>query len=625
MVQTLLTPGGVNWPRTSAEPSPAEVRVADWFRERLSRSEDLQGWDLYVRPYINGSVPSMVLVHPRRGIAVYEVVDWEPDTVRLVNETHLRSDGRWLRGLENPFLLVRHYKDQVARFATDIIGKAGYGMTTAGVIFTRGSTKEWRMLSDNFRRDGDSDTLYPVRGPEFLERRGIQEVLPTAIHPSSRWSRPEIVAGLLRTQLEAPSAPIGDRDPLVLDNVQSALVNSNPGATGYRRVRGPAGSGKSLILAERAAVLAGRRHRVLIVCYNITLTSYLRELVHRKLFELVRDISRVESLRRNVVVVNYHEWERNHDCSCLDTGACECRAEHQFDAIMVDEGQDFCPTWWNHLRLCALGHGGEVLFAADATQDIYGRSKYWTDDMMRGAGFRGPWNTLQYSYRVPVPMVQMLRDYVSRFLPGRVAELPEVLQGGLGDLYPVSLRWVQVNQSDSAVGVLRRELQRVCDSLPADHLMSDIVVLFWSHSVGFSTLSNCVPGFPDDAATMLVESCGDSTGCCNKRGIGNKYDRSECVQRRSRPLKLGFPTPRDGIRALTVHSYKGWESKHVVIFVEDVSYDQGEWDGAGLFYVGLTRLMRDRYGSSLTIVSSSRELAEFGCRHFADYQAIGDV
>ncbi len=629
MVQTLLTPDGADWPRTTAEPSPAEQRVVDWFRERLGRGDDLQGWDLYVRPYINGLVPSLVLVHPQRGIAVYEVIDWEPSSVRLIGGTDLEFNGRLLHGLENPFLLVRYYKDQVARFATDIIGKAGYGMTTAGVIFTRGDTHEWRMLSDRFRRDGDSNTLYPVLGPEFLHRRGIQEVLPTAIRPSSRWSRPEVVARLLRAQLEAPSVPADDSDPFVLDDVQSTLVNSDPGVTGYRRVRGPAGSGKSLVLAERAAVLAARRYRVLIVCFNITLTSYLRELVHRKLFELVRDTRRFETLRRNVVVVHYHKWLRDHqwlsdsNCGCLGIGVCNCQPEHKFNAIMVDEGQDFDPEWWNHLRLCALAHGGEVLFAADATQDIYGRSKYWTDETMRGAGFRGAWNTLRYSYRVPVPMVPMLRDYVGSFLPHRVAELPAVSQGGLADLYPVSLKWVQVGQGHNAVDVLRRELQRVCDELPATHSVSDVVVLFSSHSVGFPTLRNCVPRFPDDVATVLVEPCGDVPACCDKPGSGFRHERSECVQRRSVPLKLGFPAPREGLRALTIHSYKGWESKHVVIFVRDVSFDQGGWDGAGLFYVGLTRLARDQHGSSLTIVSSCRDLSEFGRRHFENYEAVG--
>ena len=631
MAQTLVTPDGVDWPHLSAEPNLAERRVADWFRERFIRGDDLQGWAIYERPYINGIVPSLVLVHPQRGIAVYEVVDWEPGSVGLSEGTVLSFDGQPLEGVQNPFLLVRHYKNVVARFATDVIGKAGYGMTTAGVIFTRGSNAEWRKLGDHFRRDGDSRKLYPVLGPEFLGQRKIQDVLPSAIHPSSLWSRPEVVARLLCAQLEPPSAPSRDADPFVLDGVQSVLVDSDPGLTGYRRVKGPAGSGKSLILAHRAAVLAGRRYRVLIVCFNITLTSYLKELVHRKLFEMEGGARRIETLWRNIEVHHYHEWVKDHEwmmahpCDCLDAGVCGCREENKFDAIMVDEGQDFHPQWWNHLRLCALRHRGEVLFAADATQDIYGQSKAWTDETMRSAGFRGAWNTLPYSYRVPVPMVPMLRDYVSRFLRDRVADLPTVAQGGLGDLYPVSLRWVQHGKGDLPLDVLRCEIQRVCDGLPSAHRLSDIVVLFPSHSVGFSILKNCVPRSPEDVATILVGGCGDTPGCCDRRDSGNRYDRSECVQRRSRSWKLGFPSPREGLRAVTVHSYKGWESKHVVIFVQDVSSGEGQWDGAALFYVALTRLMRDQHGSSLTVVSSCEELGEFGRTHFSDYETVGSM
>ena len=126
MAQTLVTPDGVDWPHLSAEPNLAERRVADWFRERFIRGDGLQGWAIYERPYINGIVPSLVLVHPQRGIAVYEVVDWEPGSVGLSEGTVLSFDGQPLEGVQNPFLLVRHYKNVVARFAAAIYrAKAG--------------------------------------------------------------------------------------------------------------------------------------------------------------------------------------------------------------------------------------------------------------------------------------------------------------------------------------------------------------------------------------------------------------------------------------------------------------------------------------------------------------------
>lgn len=46
----------------------------------------------------------------------------------------------------------------------------------------------------------------------------------------------------------------------------------------------------------------------------------------------------------------------------------------RYDAILVDEGQDYRPLWWNTLRRF-LQPGGEMILAADATQDVYGTAQ----------------------------------------------------------------------------------------------------------------------------------------------------------------------------------------------------------------------------------------------------------
>ena len=55
---------------------------------------------------------------------------------------------------------------------------------------------------------------------------------------------------------------------------------------------------------------------------------------------------------------------------------------NQYDAILTDEGQDFHPLWWQVLRK-VLNKNGEMLMAADLTQDIYSTTRYWTDTAMQ--------------------------------------------------------------------------------------------------------------------------------------------------------------------------------------------------------------------------------------------------
>lgn len=96
-------------------------------------------------------------------------------------------------------------------------------------------------------------------------------------------------------------------------------------------------------------------------------------------------------------------WEKRYDSLCKDgfdedvlnlalpklaEEAINQPGANRYDAILVDEGQDYRPHWWSVLRK-ACKPNGEMLLVADATQDVYGPANAWTDDVMKGAGFPG--------------------------------------------------------------------------------------------------------------------------------------------------------------------------------------------------------------------------------------------
>ena len=119
-----------------------------------------------------------------------------------------------------------------------------HGLITAGVIFTNGSTRHWNDLLAPFRREGESKSLYPVIGADILSKLNLQRVLPRAFRNTSQSSMNALVAALLRVRLNPPDLAHYDDDPLVLDASQSALVYSEPGPSGYRRVKARQEAGK---------------------------------------------------------------------------------------------------------------------------------------------------------------------------------------------------------------------------------------------------------------------------------------------------------------------------------------------------------------------------------------------
>jgi hypothetical protein len=105
----------------------------------------------------------------------------------------------------------------------------------------------------------------------------------------------------LRHWLVEPEYSKEQRQPLfpMLDGRQRSLVESAPQKR-FRKIRGSAGSGKSLVLAARAAFLNTHRKRILVVTFNITLANYLRDFGARG----CRDLGR----RNDIEYHNFHSW-----------------------------------------------------------------------------------------------------------------------------------------------------------------------------------------------------------------------------------------------------------------------------------------------------------------------------
>lgn len=583
--------------------TPGERKVLELFDEELDPS-----WEIYIQPHLNGLRPDFVLMNPNVGIAVFEVKDWDLDAMHYyVTETRPpelrgRRDGKSfaLQG-QNPVTKVNYYRDAIYKlYCPRLRQNAGFAAITAGVIFPFADSGRVRELFSPFITRGESDPYaryQPITGASELQRREIEAIFPESSRRSSIVMRQEFAADL-RGWLVEPDFSVTQRQPLEMDANQRMLAEDRT-SSGFRRIKGPAGSGKSLVLAARAAKLADEGKSVLVATYNITLWHYLRDLV-------VRALSDARSYR-NIVFVNFHSWCKQ---VCIDAGwgnryddlwkdggagavlatelpklvasASEAADAPRYDAILVDEGQDYQPLWWNTLRRF-LKPGGEMLLVADATQDVYGTACAWTEDAMSGAGFRGSWAQLDICYRLPPAALPLVRDFAARFLPIESSELPTSTQHTL-DLFPTRLRWVQCgfdNSVQSSVSELRRMMRSTGSASLANaditFLASDVV-----------TGSNVVSALRELEVASVATFAPD--------------------QQERRREKMAFYMGDARIKATTLHSFKGWEAPLLVVHIDAAAGAQS----LALIYAGLTRLKRRAEGSSLTVVCAAPELLEFG-------------
>ena len=79
--------------------------------------------------------------------------------------------------------------------------------------------------------------------------------------------------------LKEPSISAEQREPLKLNSQQEKFVNTRTNS-GYRRIKGSAGSGKTVVLAAKAAKLFEGK-KVLVITFNITLLHYIQDLAVR--------------------------------------------------------------------------------------------------------------------------------------------------------------------------------------------------------------------------------------------------------------------------------------------------------------------------------------------------------
>lgn len=594
-----------------------EKIVLDFFNRNLGLE-----WEIYIQPHLNGLRPDFVLLNPSVGIAVFEVKDWNLDIMnyRVIDDN--KNPQLWAtspQGVDffvkdNPINKVMLYKESIANLYCPLIESLNtlrkahesinyYNMITAGVIFTSATTDKAKALFKLFRGKygvlGSLEKYHPVSGIELLKSNNIKAVFPSSQLQNSDLMKPDI-AQSLRSWLVEPDFATTQRQPLEVNDDQKEIATTRT-KTGFRRIRGAAGSGKSVALAARAAQLSIEKKDVLVVTYNITLWHYLRDLA-------VRYKEPGKTINKHITWLHFHQWCKQLICveaglvdkynmlwrgrsdidEILETemvklvnDALDLLGDSvtKYDAILVDEGQDYNPYWWETLKK-VLKPNGEMLLAVDKTQDIYERAKNWTEERMEGAGFKGKWKTLDISYRMPPALIDLLKNFVEQYLPDIEVSLPESESNSSKFDWPVLLKWIQVNESDIAEECFQEILKMPIFS---DEIIaySDIVLLAPSHKIGLE----CVHKLESKNINVIHVFANNKQG----QKIG----------------KLAFFMGDARVKACTIHSFKGWESRYLVVAITEKS-------DLAATYVALSRLKRHQDGSYLTVISSSNTLREFG-------------
>lgn len=411
--------------------TPGDPQLARYLDDVLPRD-----WRIYVRPHLDADRPLLAALHRTAGGMFWDVVDWDLSTFQV-------EDGLWMsagRRFASPDRFMNEVRSRVYGVYVPEMGEALNGdnhvfsVISAALYFPRASTAQAAQLAAGDPAARWIETL----GSDALDPRTPRRVAPVlGRHDRLRNGWFEGLDAALTHARRMPDALSVTR----LTPDQQRRAASRPG---YTAVEGVAGSGKTLILAHRAAAAAADGRRALLLTYNRTLTNFIRALLQHTPYAFRSD---------RLTVLHFHELCRrihdHHDeplpsirrrgrsrvvpngppLEDLDPQALEVDwpesarklltargvpAALRFDLVLIDEGQDFGPEW---LGLIGQLGASEVVMAHDLGQRLYDR-----EDGLSSKGIANLFGIsktrgapMRKVIRLPAATVRLASDYAERW------------------------------------------------------------------------------------------------------------------------------------------------------------------------------------------------------------------
>ena len=349
---------------------------------------------LYVQPTISALVPDFILIDEIRGISILEVKDWSIDYIKSIDKKRVVLANR---EDDNPTFKTKQYLNQCKGIiSTDDELCYLDEIIYANVVLTNISMEE---INNKNIKEQLSNPAVNILTKNILEKLNIEDMFSKN---KISLSEDEItqIRGLLFPEIKIVKE---DKNKSLvsihaLDEEQENFARKLP--YGHYMITGVPGSGKTQILIARAIHLIKENPtwKIQIVTYNLSLTNKIESILN----EIAKDYSTSPILKNiemgNITVNTFHSLAKKQSNARMPNNlsgseknkwfnetliniALE-KCKPTFDAILIDEYQDFQDDWIRIcIKLCKTHkyknknnkevEGINLLLAGDRLQSIY--------------------------------------------------------------------------------------------------------------------------------------------------------------------------------------------------------------------------------------------------------------
>ena len=337
-----------------------------------------------------------VVIHPQRGILILEV---KGGNVRLDGNRWVRDTSNGPKPIQDPFSQARRNMHALI----DIIGERS-GKRLRKDDITHG----YAVVFPHFDYDGlpppSADKAIVISRKNLLEMTQAIEVAYNAWTTVQKPLAPAQYMMLLNEYLMPKFRlfrPVGPDISTTADRLlelteMQAQVFEGLYIQDRVLVEGVAGSGKTILALSRALAFARGGKRALFVCFNKELAAWLRAQVDEdpttSEFRALLTIQNFHALAADLAKdagITFAPFDggpkgeafwNDEVPDLIEQAVLSLEGEghaNYFDAIVVDEAQDFCLGWWYALTQALLSKPDGPLYAfLDPNQSLRGKVQW---------------------------------------------------------------------------------------------------------------------------------------------------------------------------------------------------------------------------------------------------------
>jgi hypothetical protein len=335
-----------------------------------------------------------------------------------------------------------------------------------------------------------------------------------------------------------------------------------------RKVKGFAGSGKTVALAKRA-VNAHLRHGgdVLILYFNISLGNYI--------FDKINEVKETFDWSY-FKILHYHEFKFSYNQTIQNI------RNKRYKTILIDELQDFAKEWIDDIKKNYLIENGEWILFGDEKQKIYEQSKL-DEEKNPYTGISGAWNIFKKSFRAKNDIELLAYDFQKFFFKDRynIDEYEgqkKLFENGLIKYFFLEKFDIQIVISiykviTEEIGAIDKDICFLSSKMKILRILEKNIRLILNKKTNIT--------FITEEEYELIKSNLKKSGIQDKIKFEEKL--KEVIKKNERIKKINFKIKNEHINFSTIQSFKGFEIKtlFLIIYDEFVVSDWKSYDAEG--------------------------------------------